>query len=249
MKRLLLVEDDQLLAETLRERLEKEGYAVEWVDRAQQAEKRLGEEDFHLVLLDLGLPDGHGFDLAKCLKEIPRQSQTPFLFLTAMNSAEHRLQGYELGAEEFIPKPFHLREVLIRVKHVLDNHLKPQVWAEDDLELHWDAFEVRSLRDGQWRREVLQPRDAKLLRLLVDRSPSVVSRDEILNRVWGEEVFPSTRTVDNSMVRLRQALGEPQAGRLKSVRGVGYQFEARPETGPSDTSHSGTSGSSKGESK
>jgi DNA-binding response OmpR family regulator len=260
MKRLLLVEDDQLLAETLRERLQKEGYFVEWVDRAEMAARVLVEQDFHLVLLDLGLPDGHGFDLAQRLREIPRQIHTPFLFLTAMNSAEHRLQGYELGAEEFIPKPFHLREVLLRVKHVLDNHVKAQIWAEADLELDWDALEVRSWRDGTWKREVLHPRDAKLLRLLVERSPAVVSRDEILDRVWGEEAFPSSRTVDNSMVRLRQAFGEPQAGRLKSVRGVGYQFDRRVDHRPDgrnpspidskiETESSGSLGSQPGDKK
>lgn len=228
-KSLLLVEDDRTLAETLSERLVKEGYDVTWVDRAAAAKTETERNRFDLLLLDVGLPDGNGFTLARDLRAQPAGSlnrETPFVFLTAMTSAEYRLEGYELGAEEYIPKPFHLRELLLRVKHVLENHATPEYLNLGDRVIYWDALEVRSnATETAVMLERLQARDAMLLRLLVTRSPAVVSRDEILDKIWGEENFPSSRTVDNAIVRLRQAMGDAHAARIRSVRGVGYQWE------------------------
>jgi DNA-binding response OmpR family regulator len=228
-KTLLLVEDDRTLAETLSERLAKEGYDVTWVDRADLATAETRRTRFDLLLLDVGLPDGDGFQLARGLREQPPGAlnrETPFVFLTAMTSAEYRLEGYELGAEEYIPKPFHLRELLLRVKHVLENHATPEYLNLGDRVIYWDALEVRSGTSATAVAiERLQVRDATLLRLLVARSPAVVSRDEILDKIWGEENFPSSRTVDNAIVRLRQVLGDTHAVRIRSVRGVGYQWE------------------------
>lgn len=229
MKSLLLVEDDRTLAETLSERLAKDGYDVTWADCAESAKLEVGKKRFDLLILDVGLPDGNGFQIARELRAKPlgeQNRETPFIFLTAMNSAEYRLEGYEIGAEEYIPKPFHLRELLLRVKHVLENHSSPELLNLGDRVVFWDALEVR---DGSTSSssimDHLQPRDAQLLRLLVSRGPSVVSRDEILNKIWGEENFPSSRTVDNAIVRLRQSLGEVHSARIRSVRGVGYQWE------------------------
>src|SRR5689334_221910 len=115
MKHLLLVEDDSSLGATLQERLEKEGYSVDWATTQNEAISFLKSRAPDLVILDVGLPDGSGFDLAKKIKS---ESLVPFIFVTAMTNAEYRLEGYEIGAEEYIPKPFHLKELLIRVKHV-----------------------------------------------------------------------------------------------------------------------------------
>lgn len=222
---ILLLEDDTSLGETLKERLEDSGYSVEWASLVADAQKSLASKQFDLLIFDLGLPDGNGFELARELRSAESGTTlnraTPFVFLTAMNSAEYRLEGYELGAEEFIPKPFHFKELLLRVKHVLDNHMAPTILRVGERELHWDSLEVRINSQVV---ERLQPRDAALLRLLVSKSPSVVSRDEILDRIWGEEKFPSTRTVDNAVVRLRQAIGDVNQEKIRSVRGIGYQW-------------------------
>jgi DNA-binding response OmpR family regulator len=119
MKRLLLVEDDRSLGATLHERLLREKYEVAWVETKQRALKKLSEGLWDLVILDIGLPDGSGFELAR---QIKGSYSLPVMFMTALSSAEHRLEGFEIGAEEFIPKPFHLQELLLRVKHVLDSH-------------------------------------------------------------------------------------------------------------------------------
>lgn len=218
MIQILLVEDDLGLGETLRERLMKEKYVVDWCQSLKEAEAFFQQKKYNLVILDLGLPDGSGFTLAKMIQQ---QRATPMVFMTAMNTAENRLEGYELGAEEFIPKPFHLKELLMRVKHVLDNHAE-----RDSLMIHQKRiqFAAQMIVHEDGREEVLAKRDFDLLKLLIQSSPKILSRDEILNRLWGEDKFPSHRTVDNTIVRLRQALGDSNAEMIRSIRGVGYQW-------------------------
>lgn len=216
MTKLLLVEDDTLLGETLHERLVKEGYAVDWVQSQADGESALSRESYDLILLDVGLPDGSGFDLAR---KIRSSKEVPIVFMTAMNTAEHRLEGYEIGAEEFIPKPFHLKELLLRVRHVLENHAAAKSIPVGERTIDFEAQAIVSA-DGQ--REFLPARDFQLLKLLVESAPRVVSRDEILDSLFGEDRFPNHRTVDNTVVRLRQALGGGET--IRSVRGVGYQW-------------------------
>jgi len=216
MTRLLLVEDDKSLGTTLKERLEKEGYIVDWATRYDQALYFIAHRSYSLVVLDVGLSDGSGYDLARKIRE---RLNTPFIFVTAQTSAEDRLKGYEIGAEEFIPKPFHLRELLLRVKHVLENHAFRRVTTVGSIKMDWAALTI-VVGD---RREKLTLRETQVLKYLVEQAPNAVSRDELLNRIWGEDEFPTNRTVDNVIVRLRQALG-PEADRIVSVRGVGYQW-------------------------
>ncbi len=219
MTRILLVEDDRTLGTTLTERLRKEGYDVECCATLADAGRTFDRGLWDLAILDVGLPDGSGFDFAR---RIRAYGSTPIMFMTAASSAQNRLEGFELGAEEFIPKPFHLKELFIRIRHVLDHaldkrstrHVVPFGTKTIDL----DAMAVVH-DDGK--HEYPQPRDFKILRLLIEWSPRVVSRDEILDRVWGEDRFPGERTVDNAIVRLRQSLGDHA---IRSVRGVGYQW-------------------------
>lgn len=218
MRRLLLVEDDRALGETLFERLQKEGYAVVWSETLAKATALAGEKPFDLMVLDVNLPDGSGFEFARKVRET---SATPFVFMTAMNSAEHRLTGYEIGAEEFIPKPFHLKELLLRIKHVLQTHAAVHEVRVGDRVID---LEARAIVHDSGQKDYLQARDFDLLQLLISSAPNVVSRDEILNRVWGEDKFPSHRTVDNAIVRLRAAIGDSGSNFIRSVRGVGYQW-------------------------
>ncbi len=222
MSKLLLVEDDNSLGATLQERLEKEGYEVLWAKTQKQGFECFERLDPDLVILDVGLPDGSGFNLAKDIKE---KSAVPFIFVTAMSTAEYRLQGYELGAEEFIPKPFHLKELLMRVQHVLKSHALKVVQCEE-CTIDLKSMMVTHSSGSQFK---LNTRDFHLLRLLIERTPRVVSREEILDSVWGEDKFPSERTVDNSIVRLRQALGKVDGESIKSIRGVGYQWLSNSE--------------------
>jgi len=218
MKQLLLVEDDRSLGATLHERLEREGYGVHWVETKAAALKAVPQRWWDLVVLDVGLPDGSGFELARHIKA---QTALPIVFITAWSSAENRLEGFEIGAEEFIPKPFHLRELLLRVKHVLDNHAVNQQLQCNGRRIELDT---RSIVQPDGQREHLPTREFQLLELLLVAAPRVVSRDEILDALWGEDKFPNTRTIDNLVVHLRQTLGDAEGALIRSVRGVGYQF-------------------------
>jgi two-component system phosphate regulon response regulator PhoB len=218
MKRLLLVEDDRSLGATLCERLQREKYDVAWAETKQRALKKLGEGLWDLVILDIGLPDGSGFELARHIKA---HMSLPIMFMTALSTAEHRLEGFEIGAEEFIPKPFHLQELLLRVKHVLDNHPVQREIACNGRVIDL-GNRVIVQPDGQ--REHPAARDFELLQLLITSSPRVISRNQILDELWGEDKFLNQRTIDNMVVRLRQSVGDTNSTCIRSVRGIGYQW-------------------------
>ncbi len=224
MSRMLLVEDDKSLGSTLSERLTKEGFVVDWVETLAKAREKVSAGAYDLLILDIGLSDGSGFDFAK---EIRAESSLPIIFVTAQSGAEDRLRGYEIGAEEFIPKPFHLRELLLRVKHVLDNHALPDVVVFEDVKIDFQAMTITVGAQS----EALNQREVQVLKYLIEKSPRVISRDELLDHIWGKDEFPSNRTVDNVMVRLRQALGENKNNWIRSVRGVGYQWQAIRDNG------------------
>ena len=214
MTRILLVEDDASLGATLKERLEKENYQVVWAGSKKEAISAVEKQAVDLYIFDVGLPDGTGFELAR---ELPIR---PFIFLTAQGDAESRLEGYELGAEEYIPKPFHLRELLLRVRHVLENHRPAKTLEIGNVSVNFESFTFT--RDG--RDESVASKDLLLLKLLVEQCPRVVSRDQALNSLWGEDNFPSNRTVDNAILRLRTALGDEVSPCIESVRGIGYRW-------------------------
>ena len=222
MSNLLLVEDDESLGQTLKERLEKEGYQIKWARNLAVAQEYLNQHSIQLILLDVGLPDGSGFEFAK---EIHKKGAVPFIFLTAQTSAEDRLRGYELGAVEFIPKPFHLKELLIRLKHVLSNHVLDYYKLKDGTRI--DFLSLR-LIDREGKIQEMSLKEMKLLKLLIARSPLAVSRDTILDEIWGEDHFPNERTIDNVIVRLRQLLGHTNGALIHSIRGLGYQWLPEP---------------------
>ena len=234
MKRLLLVEDDPTLGVTLKERLVNEGYQVQWAATANAARSAFQERsDWDLVLFDVGLPDGSGFELAAewfaapssggPLNRATPKTKVPFLFVTALSDAEHRLHGFELGAEEYIPKPFHLRELLLRVAHVLENHAVNRTISVRGSEIDFAALTVTTSKG-----EVQRPaaRDFQPLTLLIERAPRVLTRDEILDAVFGKDHLGNARTVDNAIVRLR---GLFTSSPIRSVRGVGYQWTSGEE--------------------
>jgi DNA-binding response OmpR family regulator len=220
--RLLLLEDDISLGETIFSRLEKESFNVEWVQNLEEARSSLKEKAFDLLILDVGLPDGSGFDIAEEL-----QGRYPVIFLTALNSAENRLRGYELGANEYIPKPFHFKELIIRIEKTLASKTKTtkSIYKFKDFVINTEAMTVE--QDGQ----LFYPstRDFSVLAYLIELYPNVVSREDLLDKFWGSDSFPTNRTVDNSILRIRQFLGAKATEYIKSVRGVGYQWIQEPK--------------------
>ncbi len=218
MPRVLLVEDEPSLGRTLCERLQKESLDVTWAQTIAAAELALASGRWDLAVVDVKLPDGSGFGLARHIK---RTSLTPVMFMTALNSAENRLEGFEIGADEYLPKPFHLKEFILRVRHVLATQRVPEVLNARGRQIDLAALSV-VVPGGD--RVFLQVRDARVLKLLIAAAPSAVDRSEILDRVWGRDQYPTTRAVDNAIVRIRQALRDENGELIRSVRSVGYQW-------------------------
>jgi DNA-binding response OmpR family regulator len=227
--RLLLVEDEKNVGSTLFERFQKEGFDVTWATTAKEARHEISRRKFDLALLDVGLPDDSGFNVAKSLREAQRS--TAIIFLTAMGNPEERIRGLELGAEDYVVKPFHLKELLLRVQ----NGLKRAKYLSDPSPADGESETMvgrATIRFAKFEASVddalhsLTHKECALLRFLADRRGKVVSRDEILNHVWSESEYPTSRTVDNFIMRLRKLVEldpeNPQA--IKSIRGVGYQL-------------------------
>lgn len=225
--KILLLEDEKNVGSTLVERLEKENYDVKWARDVSEAKNIISEQRIDLALLDIGLPDGSGFDIAALLRK--RMPETAVIFLTAFGSAEDRIRGLELGAEDYVVKPFHLKELILRIKNGLKraNYLTHSFEGRESVQvgralIHFLKFEAEIAGEPY----PLTHKEVALLKLLVDRRGCVVSRDEILNHAWSEDEFPTPRTVDNFIMRLRRLvelnIDNPEV--IKSVRGIGYQL-------------------------
>lgn len=210
---ILLLEDDKSLGETLNERLTQEGYSVVWTLSCSEALVAVSKDKFNCALIDIGLPDGSGFTVAR---EIIQSSTTPVIFLTAMNSAEYRLEGFELGAVDYIPKPFHLKELLLRIKKVMGDI---KIRQYDNIKLLLDSESVEI--DGK--RVMLATRDFELLCFLFEQSPKILSRDEILRKIFKTDDSTTPRVVDNAISSIRSALGGYGEELIRAVRGQGYQ--------------------------
>lgn len=226
--RILFVEDEKNVGTTLVERLEREGFRVQWATSVREAKAEIGAKTFDLALLDVGLPDGSGFEVGEYLRQ--KQPATAAVFLTAFGAPEDRIRGLELGAEDYVVKPFHLKELILRIKNALKRaHYatgtqegKESTAVAGQAKIYFHRFEVEM--GGQL--HPLTHKEAAVLRLLVERRGHVVSRDEILNHAWSEDEFPTPRTVDNFIVRLRRLVeSHPENPTvIKSIRGIGYQL-------------------------
>ena len=226
-ERILLVEDEAHLAEVIADNLELEGYAVEVAGNGEDGLLRARAEPPALILLDVMLPGMDGFAVCEALRA--EGSEVPILFLTARNENEDRVHGLELGGDDYLGKPFDLRELILRVRAILRRAqwMREPSHVGDELVLGDARIDFKTFllhRDGQETR--LSTKEAMILRTLAERAGEVVSRADILDRVWGYDAFPTTRTIDNFIVRLRRMI-EPDAGEpryLHTIRGTGYRL-------------------------
>ncbi len=225
----LVVEDEPAMAQVLADNLEGEGLAVEVAQDGARAVQRWREQNPDLVVLDVMLPRLDGLEVCRQMRDLG--FTTPVLFLSAKGQPEDRVEGLRVGGDDYLGKPFHLPEFLLRVKNLLRRREETRtapIYTFAGHQIDFRAWTAQ-LRDG--RKEVLGEREMAILRLLIERAGEVVSRDEILDRVWGLEVFPSSRTIDNFVVRLRR-LFEPDPQNplhFHTVWGVGYRFTPEPE--------------------
>jgi len=227
VRRLLLIEDNETLSAGLKTRLQQSFEVVLGASVSAVKKIFLNPVRFDVAVVDIFLPDGSGIELAK---KFLLPQKIPVLFLSAFSSAEYRLEALEAGGADFIPKPFHLRELVLRIDRVLSNsssHPTGNSFIIQGVTIDFDSRTVshggtNSDRGGSGQ-SILSLRDAELLKILVTNAPRSISREELAASVWGEEGGAVARTIDNGVVRLRQALG-PAASALRSVRGIGYQW-------------------------
>jgi len=220
--RVAIIEDDADLAYTMRLNLERQGYGVTHFDNGHAGLVAVQQSGFDFLILDLNLPDLDGFTICRELRRDPRTASLPILILTARTSEADRVTGLELGADDYLGKPFSVRELLARVAAILRRSKSAESDAAvyDDGHLRIDSRTMRVYVDSA---EVkLAKKELELLLMLVRNRPAVVSRDRILSEVWQMSDDIETRTVDAHIRNLRKKIGKD---RIETVIGYGYRFE------------------------
>ncbi|HEY6484061.1 MAG TPA: response regulator transcription factor [Steroidobacteraceae bacterium] len=228
--RILVVEDDPHLAAGVVENLRAEGYVVEAVTSGEAALEWLRQQQCGLIVLDVMLPQIDGFAVCRTLRE--QGNSTPVLFLTARGDPADRVRGLEAGGDDYLAKPFHLQEFLLRVRAILRRwdwyRSASDSPAGAKLQFAGNEVDFRAFRARSWNgvAQELTEKEAMILKVLAERPGEIVSREDLLERVWGYDVFPSTRTVDNFILRLRKRFERDPANpkHFLTVWGVGYRF-------------------------
>jgi DNA-binding response OmpR family regulator len=226
-KKILLVEDEETLAAGLEYNLKEEGYLIDWAKDGKQALEQFYSNEYDLIILDIMLPYFNGFEIAEKVRA--KSPQMPILMLTARTSFEDKVRGLELGADDYMTKPFHLQELLLRIKAML----KRKTWYKTSSELqpvfefgnNMVNFENLICSCGN-KKIILTQREAMVLKYLIEKEGLIVSRKELLENVWHTSPDVETRTVDNFISRLRKYF-EPDPNNpvfIKSVRSAGYAF-------------------------
>lgn len=227
--RILLVEDEENILETIKLNLEFEGYDVETASDGELALNKTKSERFDLIVLDIMLPRLDGFAVCQAVRKT--DSTTPILFLSAKNTVQDKIAGLKMGGDDYLTKPFNLEEFLLRVQILLKRSAQLKDINLNDIDvfsfgqnsIYFSSYEIETFR-GE--RKQLPVREIKLLKFMIDHKNKVVSRDDILDSVWGHEAFPTSRTIDNYILVFRKYFEEdPRSPRFfHSIRGVGYKF-------------------------
>ncbi|MBX2925585.1 MAG: response regulator transcription factor [Chitinophagaceae bacterium] len=225
---ILLVEDEENLQEALKLNLELEGYEVSCAGDGTQALKKIGEEYFDLIILDVMLPGVDGIDVAENVRL--NNNEVPILMLSAKSSSAEKVLGLKKGADDYITKPFNLEELLLRVKKLINKNKKLQDKETIDDYYHFgkNKIDFKAQTATNYRGEFIElsKKEAMLLKLLLENKNDVVPREKILQSVWGYNVYPTTRTVDNFILSFRKYFEEDSRSPryFHSIRGVGYKF-------------------------
>ena len=227
--KILIIEDEPDIRKNLEYNLSREGYSVLTAASIAEAEQLIYSNNLSLILLDLMLPDGSGLELCKKMKSDPDVQNLPIIILTAKDDEVDKVVGFELGADDYVTKPFSVRELILRIKAVLKRGENKKDIVEidrkfGDLKIDIDSHEVYV--DGELVN--LTALEFKLLIQLVDRRGRVQSREQLLADVWGYSAEVTTRTVDTHIKRLREKLGS-MGKYVQTIRGVGYKFSRSPD--------------------
>ena len=224
MHKIILVEDEQSLAAVIILNLEMEGYAVKHFSNGGRALEAIDEMDqASLVILDVMLPEVNGIDICRALRQ---KSAVPVLFLSAKGTSTDRVAGLKSGGTDYLSKPFDLEELILRVQILVGRSAKVEETklVIGNYTIDFGTFIIANNKTLQ--EETLSKKEIELLKLFSEKEGQVVSRDEILDRVWGENNYPTSRTVDNFILAFRKRFETASEGikYFHSVRGVGYKF-------------------------
>ena len=225
---ILLVEDEENLHEALKLNLELEGYSVSSAVDGAEALRAVEQEYFDLVILDVMLPEVDGITVAETIRV--HNNQVPILILSAKNTSADRVLGLKKGADDYLTKPFNLEELLLRVQKLIEKNKKMQdkssVGDTYSFGTNTIDFKAQEATTKNGERVQLSKKEAMLLKLLIENRNEVVPREKILQTVWGYNVYPTTRTIDNFILNFRKYFEEDSRNPryFHSVRGVGYKY-------------------------
>lgn len=223
--RILLVEDEEQLNKIIKMNLELEGYEVIAVDNGRKALQLVESQHFDLLILDVMLPEVSGFQI--CEQVRLRNKKVGIIIISAKDTSQDRIQGLKLGADDYLTKPFNLEELFLRVQNLLKRSIDEVSKELESYEFNGNKINFITFKaygtEGEF---TLTKKEALLLQLLIDRAHEVVSRQQILQTVWGYDVYPSTRTIDNFILSLRKyfELDPKNPKYFHSIRGIGYKF-------------------------
>ncbi len=224
MSKILIIEDDSTLQQGLADTLQFHGFETVSARDGRSGLDLVGRHHPDLIVLDLMLPGLDGYEICKQIRR--HDEKTPILMLTARDQENDKLLGFELGADDYMTKPFSLKELVARVQALLKRNIRentaPTTIRIGAVEVLFRRFEIRY----GGRTMDMTPKEAAILRLLAANSPEVVSRNQIMDRVWGDEYDPSPRTIDNFILKLRQKIERDPARpeHLLTVHGAGYKL-------------------------
>ena len=225
MLNILIVEDETNLGTTLSEYLQGLGHDARWARDGKSARLKFNETRPNLILMDIGLPDISGLDLAREFRKA--RKDFVLLFLSAQNDPETKVEGLEIGADDYITKPFALKELTLRLNRILKTQSEmekmPDEISHGALKIWFKRYEVQ---DGQGTLITLSQKECAILELLYQKKNQAVDRDEIIEKIWGEDKFPSNRTVDNYIVKLRKwcETDDNNSIEIQSIRSIGYKL-------------------------
>ncbi|HRG53847.1 MAG TPA: response regulator transcription factor, partial [Bacteroidia bacterium] len=204
-KKILLVEDEEHLLKTILLNLELEGYDVKTASNGIEALKKFRSSPLDLILLDVMLPEINGFDVCEEIRK--ENTRVPILFLTAKGASEDKIRGLKLGADDYLTKPFNLEELLLRIQILLkrstpatDTSKNIEQYAFDNNQINFITYEIKGVNGNTTE---ISKREIALLKLLIERKGQVISRETILDEIWGTDAFPSSRTIDNYILAFR----------------------------------------------
>lgn len=228
-KRILLVEDEEHLIDAIKLNLELENFIVKVAEDGKKAIELWENQRFDLILLDVMLPNVDGLTVCETIRL--KDSEIPILILSAKGSSSDRIQGLKAGADDYLLKPFNLEELLLRIQILIKKgeklrQTRPEINDRFQFGENWINFSTYDFNGINGQSGQLTARETQLLKLLIERKNEVVSRDTILELIWGVDVYPSTRTIDNYLLNFRKYFEkDPKSPEyFHSVRGIGYKF-------------------------